>query len=382
MMTTDISLLADPLGAYQTIIQEYAADDALFDNAFAHAWYKLTTRDMGPVTRCLGDMVPPAQDWQNPLPPPPTDLADFDDVRKSLSALMTAANDAVMVPDVYDGEDNYGPLFVRLAYTCASTFRQTDYLGGCNGARIRFSPMIDWPVNVALDQALELLKPIKDKYGDGLSWADLIALAGTQALQDLSPLEHTIPFCGGRTDAEDGTGTEYLEPRVSGSWNDTIPLLRDTMEVMGLTPREFVVLMGGGHSLGQMHADRTGFTGAWTETPTTLDSAYFTALLSEKWDEYTVPDTGEMQYKAEGKELYMLRTDLMLKADAEYRAIAEEYAVDEQVFLEDFTAAWVKVMNLDRFDGPAGNLCHDKQRNRSGKRDDPTPAAAAAQELF
>lgn len=354
MMTSDISLLEDPTGAYQKLIQQFADDDAAFDNAFAHAWYKLTTRDMGPVTRCLGDRVPPAQDWQNPLPPPPAVLANFDDVRADLSAAMVTENDDIIIADVYDGVANYGPLFVRLAWQCASTFRQTDYLGGCNGARIRYSPMKDWPANAALDQALELLAPIKEKYGDGLSWADLIVLAGTTALETASNMR--IPFCGGRTDAEDGSGTEYLAPRVTGAWNDTILALRDTMNVMGLTTREFTVLMGGGHSLGQMHNDRTGFTGAWTENPATLDNTYFTTLLSEDWEESVAPSS-ELQYKAKGKDLYMLNTDLMLRVDAEFRAVAEDYASDELIFMEEFALAWVKVMNLDRFDGPVGSVC-------------------------
>ena len=233
MMTSDLSLLEDPENSYQQYVQQFNEDSAAFDDAFAAAWYKLTARDMGPHARCIGDDVPPPQPWQFPLPPPPppADLPDFEEVREAVSRAIIEPN-PVLPPDEYDGQPYYGALFVRLAWACASTFRSTDYLGGCNGARIRFPPQRDWPVNTALDGALAVLLPVKEQFGDPLSWADLIALAGTVALEDaaaagagggagsgLPPME----FCGGRTDAPvyDG-GSDDLEPRVIGLANETL----------------------------------------------------------------------------------------------------------------------------------------------------------------
>jgi catalase (peroxidase I) len=138
MLTSDISLLEDPTKQYPPLVKKYAEDQAAFDHAFKYAWYKLTTRDMGPVTRCVGKNVPPAQDWQYPLPPTPAKLANFDQVRKDLEAALTTDQPSILPADKYGKGVTYGPLFVRLAWQCASTFRSTDYQGGCNGARIRY----------------------------------------------------------------------------------------------------------------------------------------------------------------------------------------------------------------------------------------------------
>ena len=180
MLTTDMALVSDP--AYDRIVFQYQMDQAALDHAFKHAWYKLVTRDMGPVTRCAGPMVPPAQPWQNPLPPTPAKLANFTQVAHEVRQLLRTSQPAFPA-DRYDGQPDYGPLFVRLAQQCASTFRVTDWQGGCNGARLRFSPEKDWPVNKELDRALLLLKSIKDAH-HGLSWADLIVLTGTVALEE------------------------------------------------------------------------------------------------------------------------------------------------------------------------------------------------------
>lgn len=353
MLTSDMSLLHDPKGEYQKLVKLWAKDKASLDDAFAHAWYKVTTRDMGPVTRCVGNNVPPAQDWQYPLPPPPQTLADFDKVRAEVKKLLHSSS-PILPADEFEGTPYYGALFVRLAWQCARTYRDTDHLGGCNGARIRFSPEKDWPVNTALDKTLLLLKPIKDLFADGLSWADLIVLAGTVAIEEAGG--GPVAFCGGRSDAKDGSGSKYLEPRISGDDIDAVRL-RDAMRVMGLSARDLVALTGGGHSLGKMHPERSGFEGSWTATPTTLDNSYFTALLTEQWDEITVASTGKKQFKAKGKELYMLKSDLLLLFDSEFMAIAEDYASDKELFLQDFGAAWARLMSADRFDGPVLKLC-------------------------
>ena len=141
MLTSDLSLLNDPEQSYQRYVQQFAEQPEAFDNAFAAAWYKLTARDMGPHSRCFGEDVPPPQPWQFPLPPPPppAELPDFEQVRDAVRRVMVEPN-PVLPPDEYDGQPWYGALFVRLAWACASTFRSTDFLGGCNGARIRFPP--------------------------------------------------------------------------------------------------------------------------------------------------------------------------------------------------------------------------------------------------
>ena len=241
MMTSDISLLNDPENSYQQYVQQFHDDEPAFDAAFAAAWYKLTARDMGPHARCVGEDVPPPQPWQFPLPPPPppTALPDFEQVRAAVLRAIVEPN-PVLPPDVYDGQPYYGALFVRLAWACASTFRTTDYLGGCNGARLRFPPQRDWPVNAALDGALAVLLPVKEQFGDALSWADLIALAGTVSLEDAGAAP--MRFCGGRTDlvAYDG-GSDDLEPRVVGYGNESAVILevqisRGNAEIMENCP--------------------------------------------------------------------------------------------------------------------------------------------------
>mmetsp|Transcript_13848 Transcript_13848/g.20906 ORF Transcript_13848/g.20906 Transcript_13848/m.20906 type:complete len:455 (+) Transcript_13848:2-1366(+) len=340
MLTSDISLKFDPKGSYQEIIKKFAEDQDAFANAFAHAWYKLTTRDMGPVTRCMGKDVPPPQPFQYPLPDASKDMANFTSVAKDVRSI------------VQDGDAK--ALLIRLAWQCASTFRQTDYLGGCNGARIRFAPQTEWPTNKGLDKALEMLDIVKEKYGESLSWADLIVLAGGVSLEESGA--STIPFCGGRTDAKNGEASAYLYPKVIGDISETIATFRQSIRLSGLTNREFVALMGG-HSVGHMHSQISGYTGQWTETPGVLSNDYFKLLLNETWKKVTNPDSGKVQYKASGKDIYMLRTDLLIRFDDELQVFAQEFASDNKVFLEAFKNAWVKIMNIDRFKGSAGNVC-------------------------
>lgn len=141
---------------------------------------------MGPAIRCAGPYVPTVQVFQHSLPAAPQNLANFVDVSNSIRAAMKSQNQQnILQPDLKNGQTNYAGMFVLLAWQCASTFRHTDYLGGCNGARIRFSPQINWPVNIALDKTLQLLQPVKDQYGASLSYADLIVLAGKKGLVEI-----------------------------------------------------------------------------------------------------------------------------------------------------------------------------------------------------
>jgi catalase (peroxidase I) len=189
MLTTDIGLIVDP--EYRKYVEEFANDEKAFADAFAAVWYKLVNRDMGPATRCVGPDVAPPQPFQFPLPDPPAKLADFDAVEEDLNKLK-------------------GGDFIRLEMQIANTYRCTDYFGGCNGARIRFSPGKDWKTNAGLDKTLAMLEPIKKRYGDSLSWADLIVLAGNVAVKGMGAPSN-IPFCPGRTDAPDGAGWKPLE---------------------------------------------------------------------------------------------------------------------------------------------------------------------------
>ena len=365
MLTSDVSLLEDPSGEYQKLVAKYADDIAAFEDAFAHAWYKLTTRDMGPATRCSasgGAPVPPAQPWQYPLPAAVGAPPNYDDVAAAVRALTVTPDAAVLAPDVKDGAaTSYGPLFVRLAWQCASTFRKTDYLGGCNGARIRFSPQREWPINAALDKALLLLQPAKDAYGDALSWADLIVIAANVAIEAAGG--RPMVFCGGRTDASDGLGSEYLAPILSGNASDSAAMVSEAALRLGMTSTEWVALNGGGHSLGRMHSDRSGFaSGAWTSDWTALNNGYFVELIAAQWTPVTESTSGYVSYganstRAPGTPLRMLQTDMLLKWNPEYLAIAEEFAADNGAFLDAFAAAWTKLVNADRFEGASGSVC-------------------------
>jgi catalase-peroxidase len=355
MLTSDISLTYDE--SYRNYSTLFANDMAALETAFAHAWYKLTTRDMGPVARCLGNLVPPAQPFQYPLPPAPpaSQLAAFDSVRTDLLAAMRPATvpaGAAINPDVLpSGDLYYGAAFVQLAWHCASTFRKTDYLGGCNGARIRFDPQRSWPVNVALDEVLALLSPIKAKYGAGLSWADLIVLAGQVAIEDAAGV--TLTFCPGRTDAPtyDG-GSDSLSPAVNFNASDY--QVRERIALMGLSNREYVALAGRPRS-GSLQL-RAGYTGSWGTNPAVLSNEYHLTLLSEVWINGTSIG-GHPEFEAEGKGLFMTPADLDIRYSEDFMAIAQEYALSNDLFLTEFTAAWQRIMNVDRFDGPTGNLC-------------------------
>lgn len=361
-MTSDIALTRD--AAYLELVRGFADNLPSLSHAFSHAWYKLTSRDMGPYARCSGPFVPPPQPWQYPLPAPPLVLPNFNAVRRDIVLAISTAQPEVLPPDVFDGQPYYGALFVRLAWQCASTFRVTDFMGGCNGARIRYPPQREWPVNVELDNALTLLQGVKDTYAE-LSWADLIVLAGTTALEEAGA--PTMTFCGGRTDAaDDDNGAEFLTEnfapmQASGSIVEQTLLFKRSVQMLGLTMREVTALMGA-HSLGKMHEARSGFDGAWTLDPTVFSNGYFVTLLTETWEPYTVPGSGNTQYKAQGQELYALQTDVMLRFDPELAAIAQDFASDNDLFLAEFAAAWTKVVNADRFANSTANLCAAPQR--------------------
>jgi catalase (peroxidase I) len=287
-----------------------------------------------------------------PLPPAPTTAPDWTKVRNQIKAVLASNKPEVLTPDNVQGEPYYGALLSTLAWQCASTFRATDYAGGCNGARIRFAPQKDWGVNKGMDAVLKLLKPVKDA-NPSLTWADLIVLAGTVANDFAAGAPYnTFKFCPGRSDAANGKGMEPLKPRI---YNTVLIAVRDNMRVMGLTPREMVALSARLRSPTQQQ--RLGYTAkTWTTNPGVLSNQYFKTLLLEDWQK-VVSGAGKEEYKAVGKTLYMMPSDLVLKWDAEFAAIAQEYASDNTEFKKAFASAWTKVMNADRFKGPDGNMC-------------------------
>ena len=309
MLTSDISLTKDPAGRYQPIVQRFAQDSAAFDHAFAHAWYKLTTRDMGPASRCSGPDVPPAQPFQRPLPAPDPAVRPAEP-----SAVRTALEGAIASGSVRASD------LVRLAWQCASTFRVTDYTGGCNGARVLRPPQTSWPENAGLMTVQTQLQPLKTAFGAALSWADLIVLGGNVGLESLGGKR--MPFCPGRTDAAGADETAMGQPPPPPL--DSAAALREGAARMGLSLRELVALLG-------------------RPMPSTdearLSHSIFSRLLSDGAGRDGVP------------------TDPLLLLDPTLQAIAQDYAADGELFRDEIALAWTKLMNADRFDGSTGNVC-------------------------
>merc|ERR1719195_312049 len=291
-------------------------------------------RDMG-LRRCAGS-----------IPTIPETNVDYAAVKQDVLALL---------PDSEADSGTWGPLFVRLGWHCAGTYRETDHIGGCNGARIRHDPEASWGSNKDVDLALARLEQVYDDY-DGLSWADLIIIASTAALENMGALP--MPFCPGRTDVTAEVAAKqsenldpeiYLDPETA-----TADLLRESMKIMGFTDREMVVLNGGGHSIGQCHHFRSGFQGPWTHNPAKVSNDFFSLLLEEDWVVTTAPHTGKKQFQDNRTQsLTMLFSDMVFRDDDRFRAIVEEYAQDNDLFLEDFRKAWIKLVNADRF----GDMC-------------------------
>jgi catalase-peroxidase len=310
MLTTDIALITDP--EYRKYVEEFAADESAFSQAFAEVWYKLMNRDMGPHSRLLGPMVAPPQAWQCPLPSRVAKLANMKAVERTLSKMLERDPSKLM-------------LLVRLAMNSANTFRHTDYLGGCNGARIRFH--LHWPINKGLDTAILFLEPVKLQYGAGLSWADLIVLAGIVAVKFLGAPKD-ISFVGGRTDAEDGSAWDALA-FMNESPPKTVQDVVQRNTLRGLSPKEFVALAF--PHFPTVEALRRHFMSS--DIASTDDDMLATSLKYEpsfhRWVEFYIH-----------------------AGDAEYK--------------HDFAAAFTKIVNADRFLGPVQNevLVDDEPQSR------------------
>jgi len=238
----------------------------------------------------------------------------------------------------YD-DGSYGPLLIRLAWHAAGTFCAADGSGGSNGATIRFHPEANYGANAGLAIARNLLEPIKQKY-PALSYADLYTLAGVVACEEMGG--PTIPWRGGRTDAADGrkcTPDGRLPDAAQGAQH-----VRDIFYRMGFNDREIVALLGA-HSVGRAHRDRSGFEGPWSRAPTTMSNEYFRLLLEENW----IPRkwSGPAQFTNEkGGDLMMLPADMAFVRDGAFKQYVELYAKDENVWRQDFAAAFSKLLHL------------------------------------
>ena len=362
MLTTDLALRMDPI--YEKISRRFYENPQEFADAFAKAWYKLTHRDMGPYTRCLGPLAPKEpQLWQDPVPEVDHPLIGEQDIA-ALKGKILASGLTI-------------PQLVSTAWASASTFRGTDKRGGANGARIRLSPQKFWEVNQSaeLGSILETLEAIQKTFnasasdGKKVSLADLIVLGGCAAVEEAAKKAgHAVevPFTPGRTDASqeqtDVQSFVALEPTAdgfrnylrAGSERPPEKLLLDRANLLTLTAPEMTVLVGGLRALNATF--RQSPVGVFTSRPQTLTNDFFVNLLDMDlmWQPSQATEgvfegrsraTGEVKWTG-------TRVDLVFGSNSQLRALAEVYACDDggQAFVDDFVAAWTKVMNLDRFD--------------------------------
>ncbi|WP_148713877.1 catalase/peroxidase HPI [Chitinolyticbacter meiyuanensis] len=362
MLTTDLSLRFDP--AYEKISRRFMENPDQFADAFARAWFKLTHRDMGPRARYLGPEVPAEElIWQDPVPKADHPLVNDADVA-ALKAKVLASGLTVSE-------------LVSTAWASASTFRGSDKRGGANGARIRLAPQKDWAVNqpAQLAQVLQKLEGIQAEFngtaggGKQISLADLIVLAGCAGIEQAAKLGGhavTVPFTPGRTDAtQDQTDVPSfapLEPIADGFRNylkgrysvAAEELLIDRAQLLTLTAPELTVLVGGLRVLGANVGQAAH--GVFTERPGTLSNDFFVNLLDMRTAWRPVSDAADVfegRDRASGTVKWTgTRVDLVFGSNSQLRALAEVYASNDaqQQFVQDFVAAWTKVMNADRFD--------------------------------
>ncbi|MDD3761718.1 MAG: catalase/peroxidase HPI [Nevskiales bacterium] len=358
MTTADMAMRMDP--AYEKISRRFKDDPQAFADAFARAWFKLTHRDMGPVSRYLGPLVPKEElIWQDPVPAADHPLIDAQDIA-ALKTKILASGLSI-------------PQLVATAWAAASTFRGSDKRGGANGARIRLAPQKDWAVNqpAELAKVIGTLEQIQDAFNAGgkqVSLADLIVLGGCAAVEAAAQKaghDVTVPFSPGRTDAsQEQTDVEsfaVLEPMADGFRNylrEGYPArpeeaLVDKAQLLTLTAPEMTVLVGGLRVLGA-NAGASAH-GVLTRRPGVLSNDFFVNLLDmgAEWKPAQNDGVYEIRDRASGAVKWTAtRVDLVFGSNSQLRALAEVYACDDagDKFVRDFVAAWDKVMNLDRFD--------------------------------
>jgi len=362
MSTADLALKMDPI--YEPIARRFMENPAELEEAFAKAWYKLTHRDMGPLSRYLGDEVPSESlIWQDPVPAVDHDIIDDQDIDALKSII---AETGLSVSEL-----------VTTAWASASTFRGSDKRGGANGARIRLAPMKDWEVNQPdqLSKVLQKLEQVQANFNAAqsgnkkVSIADFIVLGGSVGVEQAAKAaghDVTVPFIPGRTDAtQEDTEVDsiaYLEPFADGFRNymgnrtrrPAEQLLIDKAQLLTLTAPEMTVLVGGMRVLGTNIGGRAH--GVFTDRPGVLTNDFFVNLLDmgTKWfksssDENVFEGRNENTGKIERTATVV---DLVFGSNSQLRSLAEVFASDDsgEAFVNDFVAAWTKVMNLDRFD--------------------------------
>jgi catalase-peroxidase len=365
MLTTDLSLRLDP--AYEKISRRFYEHPDQFADAFARAWFKLTHRDMGPIARYLGPLVPKEpQLWQDPVPAVDHKLVGEKDIA-ALKAKILASGLSISQ-------------LVTTAWASAASFRGSDKRGGANGARIRLAPQKDWEVNqpAALAKVLKKLEAIQQEFNGSksngskakkVSLADLIVLGGCVAVEEAAKKaghKVKIPFAPGRTDASqkqtDVHSFAVMEPIADGFRNylrsgqhlSAEELLVDRAQLLTLTAPEMTVLIGGLRALNANFGHSKH--GVFTKRPETLTNDFFVNLLdmNTKWEPSSTSEgVYEGRDRATGKIKWTgTRIDLLFGSNSQLRALAEVYACDDskQAFVKDFAAAWNKVMNLDRYD--------------------------------
>jgi catalase-peroxidase len=358
MFTTDLSLRLDPI--YAPIAKRFHQHPDQFATAFAKAWYKLTHRDMGPVSRLLGPLVPPPQMWQDPVPAVDHPLIGEPDIAQLKAKILATGLSTSQL--------------VTTAWAAAAAFRGTDKRGGANGARIRLAPQKDWEVNQPADlvKVLAALEKVQKDFNSGgkkVSLADVIVLGGCAAVEAAAKRAGQsvqVPFAPGRTDASqqmtDVESFAVLEPTADGFRNyqrkdDTRPateLLVERARLLTLTAPEMTVLVAGLRVLGANFGQSK--LGVFTERPGSLTNDFFVNLLDMGTD---WRKSAQCDHFYEGRDRRTgavkwtgTAVDLVFGSDSQLRAIAEVYACNDgqQKFVRDFVAAWNKVMNLDRFD--------------------------------
>ena len=360
MTTADMAMRMDP--AYEKVSRHFHENPEVFADAFARAWFKLTHRDSGPKSLYLGEEVP-AEDliWQDPLPAADYDQIDDADIaalKGDIAALGLSVSE-----------------MVATAWCSASTFRGSDKRGGANGARIRLAPQKDWDANepAQLAKVLMALEAVQAKFnGSGskqVSMADLIVLVGNVGVEQAAKAaghDVTVPFAAGRVDAEqeqtDVDSFAVLEPIADGFRNyqkgaytsSTEELLLDRAQLLTLTAPEMTVLVGGMRAMSANHG--ASATGVLTDRAGALSNDFFVNLLDMATEWSATDETGNHfagRDRTSGETKWTAtRADLVFGSNSQLRAIAEEYACADSgdMFVADFVAAWVKVMNADRFD--------------------------------
>ena len=362
MTTADLALKFDP--AYARVSKRFREDHDAFTDAFARAWFKLTHRDMGPKVRYIGKLVPKEElIWQDPVPKATGKRLTASDVKNLKRRVLKSGLSVTQL--------------VKTAWASASTFRGTDKRGGANGARVRLAPQINWEVNepAELQKVLKALEKVRDafnasnKKGAQVSMADLIVLAGCAAVEKAAAdagVKIEVPFRGGRTDATseqtDAESFTVLEPTFDAFRNYVRPghvatteqLLLEKASLLNLSAPEMTVLVGGMRTLGANYGGTKH--GVFTSKRGVLSNEWFANLLDMR-TEWSPIDKSEETFvgrdRKTGKDRFTAtRADLVFGSNSQLRALAEVYAASDArtKFVRDFASAWVKVMELDRFD--------------------------------